>query len=204
MSAVLTNPADIVNAALGRIGYKRRLGSLYDGSEQSARALDIYGQTRDAKLREFDWGFAERDVALTLLKTAPAGGYTPPLVWSSTYPILPWKYEYAYPDDMLKLRSLRTTPVFIPEYDPVPIVFRIANDNSYTPAQKVILTDLPAAVCVYTGQVIDPTTWEPDFTESLIAALGKRLAPVLTSLDAVKMEAQDEVVTQQMAEMRLG
>lgn len=204
MTVSLQSPEDVVNAALSRIGWKRRVGSLYDGSEASKVALDIYGQTRDEQLRLFDWGFAERDLTLTLLKTAPVGGYVPPVVWSSAYPILPWIFEYGYPADCLKLRALRGTPIFIPEFDPKPVEFRIANDNSLMPPAKVVLSNLSNAIMVYTGRVTDPTTWEPDFTESLIAALGRRLAPSLANLDAEKIEAQDEAAETISAEMKIG
>src|SRR5689334_1421388 len=107
MSNLLTNPGALVNAALDRVGYKKRIGSLYDGSEAAVKALDIFGQCRDDLLRTFEWGFAERDTSLTLLKTAPVGGYTALQPWTSANPIPPWIYEYAYPTDMIKLRSLR-------------------------------------------------------------------------------------------------
>lgn len=204
MSTVaLQSPEDVINDSLTRIGYKLRVGSIFDGSEAAKIALDIYSQTRDNALRQFDWGFAERDVTLTLLKTAPVNGYgiTP---WTNAYPILPWIYEYGCPSDLIKVRSLRRTPVFIPSFDPSPVNFRMANDNAYNPAQKVILTNLPSAVLVYTAQVVDPTTWEPSFTESLCAALARRLAPSLSNLDVEKLEAQDEAISKQSAEMKIG
>jgi hypothetical protein len=207
MALVFTNPADVVNAALDRVGYKKNIGNLYDGSPQAAAALAVYGQTRDELLRNFDWGFAERDLDLTLLKTAPVGGYTAAQPWTkATDPIPPWIYEYEYPDfpgDMLKLRSLRGSDV-IPEYDPQAVEYRIANDNSYTPAKKVILTNKASAIAVYTGQVTDPTQWEPGFTEALVAQLGRRLAPVLVGLEAVKVLEPDEAMTTQVAEMKVG
>lgn len=203
MSNLLTNPAQIVNAALDRVGYKKRIGSLYDGSEASVKALDIYGQVRDEMLRSFDWGFAERDISLTLLKTAPVGGYTPLTPWTTANPIPPWIYEYVYPTDMVKLRSLRQVAV-IPEYDPQAVEFRIANDNSYSPARRVILTNLPNAIAVYTGQVTDPATWDVSFTEAFIDDLGKKLAPALADMDAMKIAAQEEAMDTNTAEMRLG
>lgn len=202
--AVLTSPEDIVNAALVRIGWKKSIGSLFDGSDESSAALNIYGQTRDEQLRLFDWGFAERNAALSLLKLAPVGGYNPPLVWSSAYPILPWVFEYAYPSDCLKVRALRTTSVFIPEFDPAPVVFRIANDNGYAPSKKVILCNIQNAICVYTGQVTDPSLWEASFTESLIAALADRLSPALANLQTKQASEQDEAIETTSAEMKLG
>ncbi len=179
MANSFSNAADVVNAALDRVGYKKNIGNLYDGSEQAIAALTIYGQTRDDLLRNFEWGFAERDISLTLLKTAPVGGYSDNRPWDiTTDPIPPFIYEYEYPEDMLKLRSL--------------------------PAKRVVLTNLASAIGVYTARVTSPLQWDVGFTESLIAQLGRRLAPVLAGLDAAKMEVQDEAVTTQTAEMKLG
>jgi hypothetical protein len=205
MVASVQSPADVINLALVRIGYKLRIGSLFDGTPASKAALDIYAQTRDETLREFDWGFAERNLAATLLKSAPPGGYVPPAVWNPlTNPPLPWNYEYQYPADCLKLRSIRGTPLFIPEFDPRPKVFRIVNDNAFNPPQRVILTNEVNALLVYTGQVTDPTTWEPLYVEALAASLARRLAPYLADLKMEQAEAQDEGAATVMAESKLG
>lgn len=204
MSAVLNTVEDIVNDALVRLGSHKRVGSIYDGTDMARAALDIYGQTRDDMLRSFPWGFAERNLTLTLQKTAPVGGYTPPTYWSSTYPILPWVYQYSYPGDCLQIRALRCSAPIIPVFDPAPVNFRVANDNSYSPSQKVILCNLQNAILVYTGQVTDPSVWEPKFTEGLIAGLARRLAPMMGSLDAEKIEGADEGASTQSAEMTVG
>jgi hypothetical protein len=44
----------------------------------------------------------------------------------------------------------------------------------------------------------------PDFVEAFIAALGRRLAPVLSTMDAVKLEAQAEQLETQIAEHQQG
>lgn len=200
MVASVQSPADVVNVALVRIGFKQRIGNLYDGSEASVQALDVYAQTRDEVLRQFDWGFAERNVGLTLLKQAPPGGYTPPTYWSPIYPPLPWMFEYAYPADCLKVRAVKPTPIFIPEFDPQPYVFSVDNDSSLAPPAKVILCNVPLAILAYTGQVTDPTNWEPDFVETLSAALGRRLAAVLVGLENAKAEVPDEAQAAGVAE----
>lgn len=204
MPASMTSPADVVNVALARIGYKLRVGSLYDGSLASSKALDIYAQTRDELLRQNDWQFAERNVALTLLKAAPPGGYVPPNGWTSAFPPLPWLFEYDYPTDCLKVRSLKPTSIFVPNFDPQPNVYGLANDNSYTPAAKVILCNVPSAILTYTGQVTDPATWEADFGEGVAAALGRRLSPVLSGLDVTKLAAADEQASINTAELEEG
>ncbi len=205
MTASVSSPADVVNLALTRIGFKDRVNSLYDGSKAAKQTLDIYSQTRDALLRENDWGFAERNVLLTLLKSAPIGGYIPPTTWSTTYPPLPWQYEYQWPSDCLKVRAIKGVPLFLPDVDPQPVIFGLENDNSYTPTKKVILCNVPTpAVLVYTGQVTDPTTWEADFVEALAAELGRRLAPVLVGGNAVQIAAADAANSKAIAEREQG
>ncbi len=186
INAALTSPADVINNSLVRIGYRLRLGSLYDGSLAAKKALDIYAQTRDAKLRDGDWYFAQRSVAATLLKSAPAGGYVLPGSWNpANNPPIGWRFSYAWPADCLKVRCLKALPPIAPNFDPQPVVYSVANDNAYNPPAKVILCNVASAVLVYTGQVTDPTTWEPGFGEALCASLGRLLVAALVSLDAV-------------------
>jgi len=190
MATVITTPADVVNLALASIGHKDRIGSIYEGSFAAKQALDIYSQTRDEMMRTVDYGFSERNVTLTLLKQAPAGGYFPPNAWDGTLnPPPPWVFSYAYPSDTLKVRSIKGIPLFVQNFDPQPNVFAVENDQYYTPARKVILCNVASAMLVYTAQVTDPTTWEADFTEAFAAELGRRLAPTLANMDAAKFAA---------------
>lgn len=204
MPSSVSSPADLVNLALARIGYKKRVGDLYEGSEAARLALTVYAQTRDELLRQFGWGFAERVTTATLLKSAPPGGYFPPTVWSTQYPAVPWQFEYAYPSDCLQVRSMRSTPLFLYNPDPQAQLFSVDNDYALNPPAKVILCNVPNALIVYTGQITDPTTWEADFVEAFAAALGRRMAPALVGLDPTKMEAADESAAKQIAEMGEG
>jgi len=205
MPTSLSNPADIVNDALRRIGYKLRVAELFDGSEAAGVALDIYGQTRDTMLRDGEWQFCERNVNATLLKQAPPGGYFVPNAWDPTlYPPPPWLYSYAYPDDCLKVRQLKGQPMFLLNPDPQPTLYSIANDNGVTPPVRVILTNVPDAVLVYAGRVTNPADWPVDFTEALCAALARRLAPSLANLDVTRLEGADEQAATMMASMQQG
>ncbi len=204
MAVALQSPEDLLNDALVRIGIKWRIGSIFEGSAASKLSLDIYSQTLDATLQSQDWGFAERDISLTLQKTAPPGGYVPPIVWDNTYPPLPWRYQYDYPDDAIKIRSLRRSEILIPNFDPKPNVWRTANDMTLTPPAQVVLCNVADAIAVYTARVTDPTNWEPLFTEQLCAALARRLAPALSGLDVAKIAASDEVNEANLAEKRQG
>lgn len=204
MTTSLQNPADVVNAALTRMGYELSVGTLYDGSKAARNALNIYGQTRDEMLRDGNWKFAERNATLALLKSAPTipggYGYIPPIVWSSTYPPLPWIFEYAWPDDCLKVRAIKAVPLIIPNIDPQPVIYGIENDNSLVPPAKVILCNVQDAAIVYTGRVTDPITWEPDFTEALVAALEQRLVAGLKDAQQIQVAAADAAQTKQIAE----
>lgn len=196
---------DVVNLALVRIGYKQRIGSIWDGSEAAKRALDIYAQTRDELLRQFDWGFAERTVSMVLIKQAPADGYVPPNMWDPTlHPAPPWLFEVVYPADAIKIRSIQNIPLFVPDFDPQPYQFSVSNDNTLADPNKVVLCNVFPGIVTYTGQVTNPGDWENDFVESFASALGTRLAPLLSSLDDAKLEAADASTQSVVAETIRG
>lgn len=205
MVASVTNPADLANLALTRMGYRLRVGSLFDGSTAAKTLLDVYAQTRDELLRDSDWDFAEGNIALTLLKSSPVGGYIPPTVWDpATNPPLPWRFEYSYPDDCIKVRSVKQTPLFVPNFDPQPTLFSLVNDKAYAPARRVIVTNVPDAICCYTRQVVDPATWDVGFVQSLAIEIGKSVGPGLVGLDSVKLALGEEAVEVPKAEAKHG
>ena len=202
MTSVITSPENIINLALVRVGREPYVQSIYEGSLAAKAALAIYGQTRDDLLRTQDWPFARRDVGLTLLKAAPPGGYVPPTVWdATTNPPLPYSYEYAYPADALRIRSVRNADTFLVNYDPRDNLFTVSNDNNYSPAQKVILCDVgPTAVASYTGQILDPSTMDADFIEVLVAALATPLAISFEKFEAARIAGQNELREEAEAE----
>lgn len=204
MVSSIQSVEDLINNTLARIGFKGRIGSIYEGSAVAKKVLDIYAQTRDEWLRANDPDFADRTNNLTLQKAAPAGGYfsTP---WDpNTNPSPPWQYQYAYPADCLKIRALRPQPLFVQDFDPQPWVFEVQNDNAYTPPQKVIVCNVLNAIADYTAQVTDLSTWEADSLEAFAAALGRRLAPTFANMDAAKLEAQDEAASSEIADTEIG
>ncbi len=201
MSNVLSTATDLVNAALINIGVERLAGNLYDGSREANAALAIYGQTRDLLIRTGDWQFASRTVTLDLLKTAPSVYLTP---WTDTYPPQPWRFEYAYPEDMIKLRIVKASTVLVPDFDPQPTPWTIYNDASYTPARRTILSNVPDAMAVFAGQVTDPLTWPVDFAQALVDALGTALTTALANPETVAVEAAEGVKDTAMAKMEQG
>ncbi len=208
MTTSLSTPAAIINYALSRIGSKQRIGSLLDGSDAAKVALDVYGQVRDDKMRVGDWGFARGDVTLTLHKSAPAGGFYAPGTWNDTdYPPLPWLYSYLYPSDCLKVRAIKSPLLFVPDFDPQPLVFDTPNvptDDDPPSSIKVIVCNISGAVLTYTKRVTDPTLWEASFTEAFTAALGPILAPKLVGMQGAQIEAVAELRDTAQADVTQG
>ena len=203
MAPIVTTAAQVVNLALTRMGRQERIGHLYEGSKFAKAALLIYGQTRDSLLRGGNYDFAERNINASLLKSAPNGGYTPSRPWNGlTNPPPPWLFEYQYPADCLQVRNIKPIPIFVMNFDPQPHTWSVENDQYFTPAQKVILTNVQSAQLVYTAQVTDPTTWEADFLEAMAAALARRLAG--SNPDMAKMAAGDEAQSTAVAESTEG
>lgn len=165
---------DLVNQALDRIGFSFHIADIYEGSPAARVALEVYSLTRDTLLQQGDWPFAERRVTLA------TNGQTA---------LTPFSYEYTYPSDCLRIKNLRPAPLTGGAYDndPQPQLFRPFNDNRLNPPQRAILANLSPAVLVYIGQVIDPATWEPEFTEAFVAALAEKMAFMLSqSADVAK------------------
>ena len=209
MTNTVQSVENICNMALGKIGFERRIGDIYEGTRHSKLCLDFYAQTRDALFRSNDWGFTERNINATLINQAPAGGYSPANPWTPAFPPPPWYYQYQYPSDCIKLRSIKSSQIFLPNFSPVPYVFDIVNDNSQVPAVKTILCNVQGAIFVYTAQITDMTTWEPSFVEALVDALSKKLAPGIAEITqsgeaAEKEELQDEAIAETIAARMQG
>lgn len=194
MAAVITSPADVLNVALRKVGYRLRVSSLLDGSEAASFALDLYGQTRDHLLRTGKtgmqpWDFAQRQVQGTVVRTAPAA-YSSGTPWDpDDYPFFPWLYEYEWPEDCLKVRAVRPLPAALFDPAPTSTLFTTANENLGAGFARSILANVPNALIIYTGQVTNPASWSVDFVEVLSSELAERLAKNLANLDVVKLEA---------------
>lgn len=187
----IRSPADVTNNAFTRMGLKMRVGSLLDGSDAAKQALDVYAQARDKLLASFDFDFAERAVDLQLINQAPAGGYFPPYTWDpSLYPPPGFKYQYAFPSDAVKIRSLKFQPLFTMNIDPRPLKFSEYNND--TLGRRTIVTGVPAAVAIYTGRVTDPTLWSVTFADALAADLAVLMGPALANPESAKLTVPED------------
>jgi len=177
---------DIVNQALRAAGLPLRVEDVYEGSDASKVALELYSQCRDSLLDAEDWSFNRHTAPLTLLKGPPPdGGYNLLQPWSGAYPAPEWLYEYSYPADMIDLRAIIPPPMgLMPDLDPVPQLWRVDNDSTPNvvngvatgPAAKVIYCNVTNAMAVYRSRVTNPALFDPGYIDALVALLGKRFA----------------------------
>jgi hypothetical protein len=165
----------ICNRALSEMGSQ---SSIADFNEKSTEALEcrkFYEPVRDWLLGKAHWNFCRRAISLALLKQA-AGS-----IWTDAQPQPPWGYSFAYPSDCIKVRYLTSGMSFI-----------VAGDKDVSGnAIKVILTDDPQPIAVYTAKVIDTSIWDPEFTEALVYSLAGRLAiPLSGDKDLMRLNTQ--------------
>lgn len=104
---------NIVNQALIALGHPRVLGTLRDGSKEANAALEVYAPTVEEISRAVHWGFARKQVTLTLLQdasgvtgAAQAAANLPVTVGNGTVGMGQWLYEYAWPIDCMKARYI--------------------------------------------------------------------------------------------------
>lgn len=159
------SPEDVCNMALDWIGYDQSIASLYGGTKVERIGVRLYGQTRDAVLREKDWTFAVRFAA------AVTNGQTPQP---------PWLFEYGYPSDCLRVRQIiAAAPGTNPVWDPRPQQFTDFDEVDTAPESKAILANISPATIVYTGRILNPLIWDAGYIDALVAALARRFTIAL-------------------------
>jgi hypothetical protein len=169
----------ICNQALDVIGYTRHIGNIYEGTKAARIALNLWKQTRDALLSSTAPDWAKIDASLTLLKSAPGinngmADYIG-INWSSTYPPIPWLYEYQYPADCVNPLQIKSTPGFLPVWRPRIRPFRtnFREWNAEHPHQRA------ERHLIYITQVLDPNDWQEEFQELMVMTLAKKFEPEL-------------------------
>ena len=158
----------VINQSLDLIGYKRHIGSIWDGSPAARIALNAYAETRDEVLAAAPWDFAR---SFLLLETAPQ--LPPPT----------WLFAYARPTSAITL--LDVFPGEPDRLDPQPSVWIEA-----TVPERTIFTRFPEACAAITKRITDTTLWSPEFTLAVIRGLAEKLQRGLTG--AAPKEQQDE------------
>ncbi len=159
----MASKVGICNMAIGFLGDSDEIANLDTERSSAARACRLfYPEVLKELLRDFDWKFAKRVVALGLVEENPNDE---------------WGYSYRYPSDCVRairiLSGLRNDT----------IKTRIAYDISSDDGGELIYTDAANAELAYTKFLDDPSKYPPDFTMALAYLLASRIAPKLVSTE---------------------
>src|SRR5258705_48294 len=100
----MTSPVDLCNLALDQISARASITGINPAALANTVAAQVASRTyqlqADAIFGGAHWNSARKQGDLTLLKAARGTPETPD--GSLPQPPIPWRYEYAYPDDCLK------------------------------------------------------------------------------------------------------
>jgi hypothetical protein len=176
MAQFVASQVGIFNTALRHVAVDRPVASVAETSTNAITCAAFYDTTRDEVLREFNWPFARRYVALTLV----GGTITVPVT-------MDFQYSYRMPADCLLPRRILTgirqetadgdnrTPFSVGGDATGGLIytdFQSQAANAFLPAQPQL---------EYTAAVIDETQFASDFTQALAAKLAYYIAPSLSS-----------------------
>lgn len=187
----MTSQVDIVNRALASIGTRSSIANLQESSAEARQANLQYDAAVEAVLQAAHWNFARKQVALTLRRDATI---SPP----DPVPV-PWSFEYDVPADCVQARyvmpQLNNAPAasatgIAPQSMGPPVMFLVSSDVDDNGNDiKVILTNQPQAILVYTRRVTNVQMFDGSFAKALEHYLGFLMAPGLTGNRATAMDA---------------
>lgn len=226
----MSSQIDICNRALSVIGTRSSIASMSEDSPEARACTTHFDAACRAMLRLAPWSFARAVVPGALLASAPGTPENPngtapfPLVPTGANPVqlVPWLYEYAWPQDCIKLRSVMsptntvvsssgTVVPFWPGIDMSnPIMYtnvdltfqnlyQICLDKDSVGNQiKVILTNIQYALVVYTAFVDNTNLWDDEFSEAFVFMLAGHLVGAL-----VGDKQMDKMLYQKAQEMAM-
>lgn len=157
----MTSDVEICNLALDAIGSRSTISSLQEPSTEARACARHYGQALRSCLAAAHWNFARKQAAMTLLKDSTKA--VPDVVPT------PWRFEYAYPSDCIQGRYI------MPARPPVPFLISLDVDGSNNNV-KVILTNQPSAILVYTVLITDTSLFDDQFVTAFYNYLGYRIS----------------------------
>lgn len=137
----MSSATEVCNIALMRIGNTNTISDLENEITTEAIACrTFFNSCRDLLLRAAPWPFASKRIALAEMGTPPAN----------------WTHRYALPADCIAARRIVQDGLRVPREDQK-IPFEVATEAG----QRVLYTDMPQAVLLYTYRVEDLNLWDP-------------------------------------------
>lgn len=171
----MTTVEDTCNRALSEIGTQTTIDSINDLGPAATQCKLWYNNQRQSLLRAAPWGFGRTQLALTEVGS-----------WVDNTAPYPFLYAYTYPADCLKFRYILAPPcntVVPPEVDvgpPGPYWgvpsrawrYLVMHDATLG---KIIVSNVRAAIGVYTADITDPDLFDSMFESALAASLAYKL-----------------------------
>lgn len=174
----------ICNRALSEMGTQSNIASLDEQSNEAVQCSLWYDNIRQSILRAAPWGCARHQRALTLLGT-----------WDGTSSNAPYPqlFKYEYPSDCLKLRYIiwptqtinvadspavdvgTSAPYWMPPSRQNRYLIQADVDSGTGVQTKVILSNVPGAVAVFTLDLSNPDVFDPMLDSAISAALAYKL-----------------------------
>ena len=170
----VSSEVEVCNIALGAIGAKSLITDLdpTQGTEERHCAL-FFNATREMVLRDKDWPFARKTIALVQLTDDPIPG---------------WDYRYQYPTDCLAARKvINSTDAITPQK----FELGISDDLN----DKNIFSNQESAYLQYTARVTITPMYDSNFIFALAYALAARLAMPLTKKPAMQSSMQQQYMS---------
>jgi hypothetical protein len=161
----MSSKNEIANMALGHLGIGKSVVDFNTDRTSEADALrKFYDQARDVTLRDFDWAFARKSVALSLLEENPTDE---------------WLFSYSIPSDCIKLIKLVYPGRRVDSHDN-----RVPFELAYGELGTEVHTDLEDAIAKYTVRATDEERFSEDFAIAFSMMLATLIAPRVTGADA--------------------
>jgi hypothetical protein len=183
-------PSDIsiVNTGLLQLGLNP-IGAFTESTREALVSRTIYEDVLRATLRDCAPGFAERQLALSLLDETRPG----------------WAYVYGWPSDCVEARELYNPLTTGAAYDDdgnvlnpdVTIEFKVSMNEDGT--KKVILANQEEAELIYTAYVTDANLFDPLFVSALSLNLAAHMAIPLKRDKVLRKDMMQEYMTAKSA-----
>jgi hypothetical protein len=158
----------IGNMALANIGQPPIQS--FDEKNASGRALKLrYDECRREALSATLWNFASLWEAGVPLAIDPKPG---------------WSYVWSYPAD-----ALRVFEVYQPDKTAPPIPFEVT-DRPGSQSGRIIHTNDPAPVFIYSRDKTDPTTFDADFVNALAWLVASKIAMPITKNVKIRQDCE--------------
>lgn len=204
------DPVSIANLALGLVNVRTTISSFTEPSAAAEQINLQYLPSLEACLNAAHWNFARAQVSLAVLKAMVGTPENPTNAAASAQPPQPWLYSYAYPADCVQARFIMPTfnsvPSNVPGTAPTPtysldpVRFLVSTDlDAQGNRVKVILTNQPGAILVYTTRITDANLFDGQFVIAFSNYLAARISIPLSGDKAMMKAAWDlaDVTTRQ-------